>query len=87
MLNDAGFQSVRRYTSTADRGAPFDPPTTAFLRGHLHQLRELVCRHLAVRLQKQFDACTDPDGEDSLFHGPDAELTCLNAVFVATQPK
>lgn len=88
VLHDTGFQSIRRYTSTADRAAPFDPPATAFLRGHLQQLRELAYRHLPHTLRTQFDTCTNPDsGNESLFHGPDAEFTCLNAVFLAQGPR
>jgi SAM-dependent methyltransferase len=84
ILKDTGFRTVRRHTYTADRAAPFDPHAAAFLREHLAHLRELAYPNLSPSLQTQFDAATDPDDERSLFRRPDAEFTCLNAVFLAT---
>lgn len=84
VLKEAGFRSIRRRTYSADRAAPFDPATTEFLTEHLAQLRELVYPKLTARLRKQFDAVTDPDGKRSFFRRPDAELTCINAVFLAS---
>lgn len=84
LLTDAGFGVVRRFTATADRAAPFDRATVAFLEGHFDHLRELVRPWLPADLQAEFDAATDPDSEQSFLRHPDAEFTCLNAVFLAS---
>lgn len=84
ILKEVGFSTVRRHTYTADRAAPFDPAAFEFLWEHVAHLRELAYPQLSRPLRREFDAATDPDDERSLFRRPDAEFTCLNAVFVAT---
>ncbi|QJW98384.1 class I SAM-dependent methyltransferase [Frigoriglobus tundricola] len=91
VLKEAGFRSVRRITYPFDRAAPFDPLTVAFLIRHFEYLRSLVYEHLLAPMRKTFDHVTDPDAADSLYRLPDAELICINAVYLALphspQPK
>jgi ubiquinone/menaquinone biosynthesis C-methylase UbiE len=84
ILKQTGFSAVRRSTSSADRAAPFDQATTDFLREHFAHLRELVRPRLTSTLQRQFDSATDHGSQRSFFHRPDAEFTCINAVFIAS---
>lgn len=84
VLKRAGFGSVRRVTYSFDRCAPFDPLTVTFLALHFEYLRSLVYEHLSVPMRKAFDHAIDPDTPDSLYRLPDAELVCINAVYLAT---
>lgn len=79
----AGFQAVHRVTYSFDRAAPFDRPTTTFLTRHLEHLRSFAYPFLPSGLQAVFDRTTDPDADNSLYHLPDAELICINAVYHA----
>ncbi len=83
VLGRAGCESVRRVTYPFDRAAPFDAPTTAFLLGHFEYLRSFAYPHLPTRLRPAFDRATDPGAVDSILRRPDAELVCLNAVYLA----
>ena len=83
VLKRCGFRSVRRTTHPIERAAPFDEPTTVFLRHHFRFLRSLVRPHLSAPLQTTFDRLTDPDAADGLFRAADAELSCLNVVYTA----
>ena len=83
VFRQAGFRSVRRVTHNAERAAPFDPPTTDFLVRHLRFLRSLVCPHLSATHRATFDRLTDPAAADSLFRSPEADLVCLNVVYLA----
>lgn len=83
VLKEAGFQFVRRVTYPFDRAAPFDQYTTAFLSHHFKYLRSFAYPHLSVPLRATFDRMTDPDAADSLYRLPDAELVCINAVYLS----
>jgi len=83
LLRRVGFGSVRRATHPFERAAPFDGHTVAFLRHHLGFLRSLVAPHLPASLLTAFDRLSDPDARDSLLNSPDAELTCLNVIYLA----
>lgn len=83
VLKGAGFESVRRVTYPFDRAAPFDRPTTTFLTRHVEYLRSFVYPHLPARLRAAFDRATDPDADGSLYRMPEAELVCLNAVYLS----
>jgi ubiquinone/menaquinone biosynthesis C-methylase UbiE len=83
ILKDAGFKSVHRVTHSFDRAAPFDPLTTTFLTHHFKYLRSFAYPHLSASLQKSFDRMTDPDEADSLYRLPDAELVCINAIYLS----
>jgi ubiquinone/menaquinone biosynthesis C-methylase UbiE len=81
VLKACGFGTVKRVTHAIDRAAPFDRPTVAFLRHHVRHLRSLVYPHLSPPNRELFDRLTD--GPASLFHRPDAEFICLNAIYLA----
>lgn len=83
VLKRAGFKDVRRVTVASDRAAPFDPHTQRFLVHHLASLKELVFADLPPAQQRLFEKYTDPDDPASLFRTEDAELVCLNAVYLA----
>jgi ubiquinone/menaquinone biosynthesis C-methylase UbiE len=83
VLKDVGLPSVRRVTYPFDRAAPFDRPTTAFLAHHFRYLRSFAYPHLPAAGKATFDRLTDPDAAESLYRMPDAELVCLNAVYLA----
>ena len=83
VLGRAGFASVRRVTYPFDRAAPFDAPTTTFLVAYFERLRSLAYPHLPAELRSAFDRVTDPGAADSILRRPDAELVCLNAVYLA----
>lgn len=83
VLQRCGFRSVRRTTHPAERAAPFDPATAAFLTQHLRFLRTLVAPHLPANLLAAFDRLADPDAADSFFRSLEVELVCLNVVHLA----
>ena len=83
ILQQSGFDSVRRDTYTLERTAPFDPLTRTFLTRHFAYLRSLVRPQLPDDLQAVFDTMTDPDAADSLFNLPDSELVCIIALYLA----
>ncbi len=87
VLRRAGFRAIRRTTHTAERVAPFDSDTTAFLTHHLKFLRSLVAPHLPAPLLAAFDRASDPDAAGSFFRSPEAELSCLNLVYLARPQK
>lgn len=86
VLKQCGFGSVKRVTHSIDRAAPFDRPTLAFLRHHLRHLRALLHAHLSPAHQSLFDELSDWKGKASLFHRPDSEFTCINAIYLAQPP-
>ena len=86
ILKQAGFHPIRRATHSFDRAAPFDAPSAAFLRHHFDGLRATAYPHLPAADRATFDRLTAADGADSFFRRPDAEFTCLNAVYVARRP-
>jgi ubiquinone/menaquinone biosynthesis C-methylase UbiE len=83
MLREAGLKPVAKRTHTADRQAPFDPATAEFLRRHFAHLRGFVAGHLSAETRRAFDRFVDPADEASVFRQPDAEVTCLNTLFLA----
>jgi ubiquinone/menaquinone biosynthesis C-methylase UbiE len=82
-LKNASFQSISRMTYSFDRAAPFDPLTRAFLTHHVEFLRSLAYSHLPGPMQTLFDRVTDPEYADSLYRLPDAEMVCINALYLA----
>lgn len=86
VLTAAGLRAVRRVTYPFDRAAPFDLPTTDFLRRHFDHLRAFVYPYLSAAAQAAFDRAADPDGDAGILRQPDAELVCLNAVYFAGSP-
>lgn len=87
LLRRCGFQSVKRTIHPAERAAPFDPPTAAFLAHHLRFLRSLVAPHLTPELLRTFDRFADADRPDSLLRSPEVELSCLNVVYHARRSR
>jgi len=83
VLAAAGFGSIRRMTYPFDRAAPFDPLTATFLARHFEYLRSLIFADLPAPMRKLFDRVTDAAAADSLYPLPDAELVCINAVYLA----
>ncbi|MFO0842666.1 MAG: class I SAM-dependent methyltransferase [Gemmataceae bacterium] len=86
MLREAGFAAPRKVTHAADRQAPFPAELVEFLKRHLAFLKGLVGPGLTAAERRRFDHFADPDGEGSLFRRPDAELTCLTALYRAQRP-
>jgi ubiquinone/menaquinone biosynthesis C-methylase UbiE len=82
ILKKAGFRNVSKTTYAFERQAPFDDSTKCFLTHHFRHLRSLAYAHLTASQQASFDRLTDPDETKSLFSHPDAELTCINAVYL-----
>ena len=82
-LLEAGLRPGRRATFSADRPAPFDAPTRAYLELYLRETRAFVAPYLGVEALAVFDRAADPADEDSVFRRPDAELTCLTTLFLA----
>jgi ubiquinone/menaquinone biosynthesis C-methylase UbiE len=82
ILKKAGFRDVRKTTYAFERQAPFDESTKDFLTRHFKHLRSLAYAHLTASQQESFDRLTDPDASQSLFSRADAELTCINAVYL-----
>jgi ubiquinone/menaquinone biosynthesis C-methylase UbiE len=87
LLKQAKFRSVRRVTYPFDRAAPFDPLTAAFLKQHVEYLRSLAYPFLPIPLQRAFDRITDSDNMRSLFRVRDAEMVCINAVYLAKRSR
>jgi ubiquinone/menaquinone biosynthesis C-methylase UbiE len=85
-LLEAGLRPTRQISLPADRHAPFDPATAAFLRLHLHSLAQMVRPHLRDAARQAFDAFIDPDGPRGIHRRADGELTCLNVVHLALEP-
>jgi ubiquinone/menaquinone biosynthesis C-methylase UbiE len=79
----AHLRPQRKRTCPADRLAPFDEATRTFLRLHLRALRDLVGPHLDVSRRRRFEQLIDEDDPASLPRRADAELTCLNTLFLA----
>ncbi|OWK35296.1 class I SAM-dependent methyltransferase [Fimbriiglobus ruber] len=84
VLKNAKFRCVRRVTYPFDRAAPFDLHTTAFLKRHVDYLRSFAYPHLPAPMQAVFDRVTDPGKAKSLFRLTDAEVVCINAVYLAS---
>lgn len=82
----AGLTPLRRSTIAADRHAPFGPSEREFLARHFGFLGETVARDLGPAEADAFARFTDPDGPESFFHRPDAELTVLMTVGHARRP-
>lgn len=82
-LFDAGLRPRERRTFAADRQAPFDPATRAYLRVHLRQTCAFVAGYLTAAQRAALDRAIAPDDEASLLRRPDAELTCLTTLFLA----
>jgi ubiquinone/menaquinone biosynthesis C-methylase UbiE len=82
-LTAAGLRPRRKKTYAADRQAPFDPGVRRFLELHLRSLREIIREHLTPDQLGLLDRFADPDSADCLYRRPDADVTCLNAVYVA----
>lgn len=83
ILKEIGFADIRRVTYAFDRAAPLDQRTTSFLGHHFEHLRSMVYPHLTPALQTTFERMTDPDAAESLFRMLDAEVVCINAVYLA----
>lgn len=83
MLREAGLQPVAKRTYAADRQAPFDRATAAFLKLHFDQTRAFIAGHLSAETLRAFDRFIDPDGDESVFRLADGEVTCLNTLFLA----
>jgi ubiquinone/menaquinone biosynthesis C-methylase UbiE len=81
---EAGLKPVRKQTYAGDRHHPFSGPVRRFLELHLEFLRGLVEHRLGERHRPTFQRFIDPEAEGSLFRRPDAEVTCLNTVYVGT---
>ncbi|MBX9622687.1 MAG: methyltransferase domain-containing protein [Gemmataceae bacterium] len=84
-LLEAGLRPGRRRTFSADRPAPFDGPTRAYLELHLKETREFVAKFLPADQLAALDRAVDPADAGSVFRRPDAELTCLTTLFLATK--
>lgn len=85
LMREAGLAGVRKITYAADRVAPFHDDVAAFLRYHFASTRTLVAGHLPADELAEFDGFTDPADAEGFFRREDAELTCLNAVYVGTK--
>ena len=83
VLKKAGFNSIRRWTYSFERVAPFDSLTKTYLYRHLEYLRTLAYPFLSASMKRAFTRMTDPDAIGSFFKLPDAELTCINVMYVA----
>ncbi|QJW93298.1 class I SAM-dependent methyltransferase [Frigoriglobus tundricola] len=83
VLKENDFGTIRRVTVAIDRAAPFDAATTEFLDHHFENFRSIVHPHLTPSLRKVYDRVTDPAESDSLYHRPESELVCINAVYLA----
>ena len=80
-LTAAGFADITRTTHAADFVAPFPPAVAEFLLAHAVYLREFLRDDLPAAVRPVFDRLTAPDSADAFFRRPDAEVTCLNAVY------
>jgi SAM-dependent methyltransferase len=85
LFRAAGLRPRWKRTFAADRQAPFDPAVREFLRAHLAETRSSVAGRLSADRLAAFDRLADPDDPASLLRRPDAELTCLTTLFVATR--
>lgn len=83
LLRAAGLRPAWKRTFTGDRQTPFDRATAAFLAGHLAETRRRIAPHLRPDRLAAFDRFADPADPQSVFRRPDAEVTCLNTLFVA----
>lgn len=84
-LAEAGLRPGRRITVSADRPAPFDDPTRAYLALHLNETRAFVAPHLPADRLAEFDRAIDPADAGSVFRRPDAEVTCLTTLFLGVK--
>lgn len=84
-LMEAGLRPRRRTTFSADRPAPFDEPTRAYLEMHLKETREFVAKYLPAESLAALDKAIDPADPESVFRRADAEVTCLTTLFLATK--
>jgi ubiquinone/menaquinone biosynthesis C-methylase UbiE len=82
MMREAGLRGVVKRTYSADRQAPFDRATAEFLRLHFAHTRAFVAGHLSTDARRLLDRFISPDNEHSVFRQPDAEVTCLNTLFL-----
>jgi ubiquinone/menaquinone biosynthesis C-methylase UbiE len=83
MLTAAGLRPRRKKTYAADRQAPFDPGVRRFLELHMHSLTEMIREHLTPDQLSLLDRFVDPDSAECLYRRSDADVTCLNSVYVA----
>jgi hypothetical protein len=82
MLREAGLTPFAKRTYTADRQTPFDRATADFLRRHFANTRRFAVGHLSAETLRAFDRFVNPGDGQSLFRQPDAEVTCLNTLFL-----
>jgi ubiquinone/menaquinone biosynthesis C-methylase UbiE len=85
LMQQCGWRAIRRRTHTFERSAPFVPFTQAFLARHLEFQKSFVYPHLPAALRPTFDRLADPDADESFFRRADAELGCVNTVYLASR--
>ncbi len=83
LLRQAGLKARRKKTYAADRQAPFSLAVERFLRRHVRFLRKVVRPHLKAADWQRFVRFTDAAEPASIFRRRDADLTCLNVLYVA----
>jgi SAM-dependent methyltransferase len=85
LFRAAGLKPRWKRTFAADRQAPFDPAVRRFLAAHVADTRSLVAGRLTADQLAALDRLADPGAETSLLRRPDAGLTCLTTLFLATR--
>lgn len=83
VLMKAGCTTIRRLTYSFERVAPFDKLTKKCLARHVEYLREFASPFLSISMKRAFNRMADPDVKGSLFKIRDAELSCINVMYVA----
>ena len=84
MFAQAGLALSGKTTYPADRCAPFGANVRTFLHLHFERLREFVWDRLDRPTRAAFERFVDPDAEQSIFRQVDADVTCLNTVYLGT---
>ncbi len=84
ILRAAGFASIRRWNYPLERTAPFEHATHDFLERHFQSLRDFAYHELSQEMQSSFDRYTDSTSPVSLQRSADAELECMNVLYLAS---
>jgi SAM-dependent methyltransferase len=87
MLREAGLSGWKRRTWTADRQAPLDPDTRAFLRLHLQTLQSRTAPHWEPDLRTRIETMIDPASPDYILNDPNLAVTVVEHVAWGQTPE
>jgi hypothetical protein len=80
------LEECRRRTYAADRQAPLDGPTRAYLAAYLADLRERTGPHLDPASAGQAERLLDPSSKTYLLDWPDLALSVIDHVACGVKP-